>query len=580
MCIRSASYQAACISLCASLSLVIMDVFAKCRARIGAARLLLEPLSGQLRDSNSGIQRMAIVALISEKGRFVSLEQSCTLSDQLMRCNFCDSDKTLILEALRDRSSTTTGRRKQQNGMAFLSYLNAPEWASLDKKKLDKDFRGVASVFVDAMVNRMHCVNPTEPTIKFVASATLVVCEDVDVLNTIAMDAKIALKKFVRQRFDFHYKVYMKRWKSNTGVEYCADYPDDPNALGESYPELHKFIMRSLGGTLVPNQLDSLSLTLVDDSHQCRGGSKSMAIVPAQSSPMANMNMPQQFMNCLMQFMNNQGQTQPRQPRQDDLLHNLIVGGGSRKRSAAMLRFLADSNLEDDDAPPPPPAKRNQSLLDRSRTFEDPGGAHMPGEPISPKQKVEANVALEPQQDQDRQEASTPPLKVHPHTPPVVDSQVAPSSKDSGDGAKESKKANTLLDAMLQRDQERAAASAAASKMKRANDKEEKRLAAQGADVTPAKLPAKVAPGKKGGAPMKVAPTTVATPVKSGSKVNKASFSHEASRNQYLCRTGASGPGQSFAIKYGIAKSGKDYNKTNKQAHAEATAWLKTQKGE
>ena len=47
--------------------LIAMETFAKCRARIGAARMLLEPLSGELRDVNSGIQRNAIVSLFSNK---------------------------------------------------------------------------------------------------------------------------------------------------------------------------------------------------------------------------------------------------------------------------------------------------------------------------------------------------------------------------------------------------------------------------------------------------------------------------------------------------------------------------------
>ena len=75
---------------------------------------------------------------------------------------------------------------------------------------------------------------------------------------------------------------------------------------------------------------------------------------------------------------------------------------------------------------------------------------------------------------------------------------------------------------------------------------------------------------KGGGEGAVKAPTL---PVKSDAEVKKPSFSHERSRSQYLCRTGAKGPGGSFQIKYG-AKTGL----TEEAARDKAEAWLKEKK--
>lgn len=70
-----------------------------------------------------------------------------------------------------------------------------------------------------------------------------------------------------------------------------------------------------------------------------------------------------------------------------------------------------------------------------------------------------------------------------------------------------------------------------------------------------------------------------ATTEKSVKKANpgtpRPSISHEASRSQFQCRTGKSGKGQNFAIKYG---TGYDH-KTEKQGRAAAEKWLQQKKG-
>ena len=84
-----------------------MDTFAMCRARIGAARLHLAELDGPLRDTNSGIQREAILDVIA-RGLPLNPDQSLKLSEMVMGCNFTEDCKVAILGAL--RSEHKTGR--------------------------------------------------------------------------------------------------------------------------------------------------------------------------------------------------------------------------------------------------------------------------------------------------------------------------------------------------------------------------------------------------------------------------------------------------------------------------------------
>ena len=593
------------------------DTFVKCRARIGAARMLLEPLDGALRDANSGVQRIAVVDLLSNKGDAISPEQSLTLSNMTMACNFVDSDKTQILNALRDQSSTKTGRRKQQNGMAFLNYVTDVEWEAIP----GKDLRGVASLFVDVCVNRMECINPIEPMIKLVASASFVALTNESELTIISIASKNAIKKHVRTQFDLLYRNFQKYWKNMTNpAEYCMAYPEDPNALEGAYPTLHKSIMRKLGGKVTASRLDSVSLALVESTWQCRGsgviaGSNSTAMVPLEAQGCMSMQQQQQMFGCLMKFL---GGMQPRQDSQEDLLQNLVLGG-ARKRSAGLLRQLASEDGDELELQTPRKKLKPmlESLLNRTRTFDD-SSASRPllnrtgtGLLEAPETSDQASTEPETRGQASTQNNEAAAVTAHAETPSeggAQKSQAIPEAVESL-GADAKLKAENLLDAMIQRDQERAAASAATAKEKKAQErgkkKEEKakeqeqqkaekakeqetqkaakaneqkqlkaeKMAEKAAAPTPCEssqviLPQKPVKSKMG------ATDTIATPKKIAAS-KKPTFSNEHSRNQFLCRTGASGPGQSFAFKYGIdKKTGMDHKKTEAQARAEAKAWL------
>ena len=145
-------------------------------------------------------------------------------------------------------------------------------------------------------------------------------------------------------------------------------------------------------------------------------------------------------------------------------LDNLIINGDRRKRSAAMLRSLSEG---DDALPEPQPKVR--SLLNRTRTFVDEHRVVDSAEAaqlLAPMLRIPGPIA--------------PVIPETPSSSTDVAGQVVPASKVSdGDNGKVSDgdngKVESLLDAMLQRDLERAAAAAAAAKLKRQAEKKKRK---------------------------------------------------------------------------------------------------------
>ena len=559
-----------------------LDTFAWCRARIGAARLHLQPLSGALRDSSSAIQREAICDVVA-RGVPLNPDQSVTLCDMVMACNFTDACKTIILNNLHSSSSASkAGRRKQQNAMAFLSYVKGVEWGCVDAKKTAQDVRGVCNLFACILHNRMKCVNPSEPTIKLVTSASFVACLDEGALLSLPLVQKNGMKKFVRQKFDALCKKNAKN--DATMLEYCMVYPEDPDELSASYPLLHKSIMDELGDDLGKCPLNSIMLTTMESSWQCRGTAKEMqnstALVAAnQLQPNAMQQQCMAMMQMMQQCMGGggMGNGQGAQPRQssDGLLENLIVNGNRKKRSAAMLRALMEAEDDDEGAFQTPPPKQH-SLLNRARTFTDGLGLGAPaGSAAGHAALSSPEIAPVGQAPPSLGAAAIVAERVDQLNPGEV-AQASTSAED------EAKKSDDLMEAMCQRDLERAAASAAASKAKKQAAKAEKAaLAAQAKADADAKPTTEALPVKDVKTMVKPVPPATATPTKTtmiqpkSKPKTKATFSNEASRKQILCRTGLAGPGQSFAIKYGIdKKTGNAYGKTVEQAIAEAKKWV------
>jgi hypothetical protein len=112
------------------LSAAMSSFFAQLRARLGAARMMLGRVpEGPRHMAASTLQSTAVVELLSQEAcrRDLSSDERAQLGDQLVDAKFEIADEALILAAL-NTGISKPGRRKAQDGMAFLYYISGHEW--------------------------------------------------------------------------------------------------------------------------------------------------------------------------------------------------------------------------------------------------------------------------------------------------------------------------------------------------------------------------------------------------------------------------------------------------------------------
>ena len=296
-----------------------MESFSQVRARVGAARVLLEQAAqGPSRISISTLQTMALVDLLQTTSAHLSSEQKAVIGEQVVGAGFEEPDQAIILEAL-THGCLSKGRRKQQDGMAFLQYLSADEWKQMGQLKVME----VANLLINVAMCRLCIVNPSEPTKKLIASAALVLTTDNEKIDCITLEAKDAMKKWVGKRC----KALADKLTSQP-VEYCLVLPFSPADLQLSHPKLYR--RAAINGCFVPSQIDEQVLAQVDNTYQCRNtltAGRPTALVPSTMGMT-----PTDMMMMMMTHMSNMNR-----PRGDQELELQMNPGGPRKRAPAML---------------------------------------------------------------------------------------------------------------------------------------------------------------------------------------------------------------------------------------------------
>ena len=164
-----------------------MDVFARCSARVGAARLVLAKLSpdSPAHKACSSVQKDALQELLETKEcrDGLSCEQRASLQDLIMAAPYVDDDKSQCLISLAGGQSRKP-RTKQQDATHCLEYLSEKEWQLCPRLGQ----LGVVQLLFDVLVSRMQCFNPTEPTLKWVASSVIVITTPKDELALVTED--------------------------------------------------------------------------------------------------------------------------------------------------------------------------------------------------------------------------------------------------------------------------------------------------------------------------------------------------------------------------------------------------------
>ena len=513
-----------------------MDVFARCSARVGAARLVLAKLSpdSPAHKACSSVQKDALQEILETKEcrNGLSCEQRASLQDLIMAAPYVDDDKSQCLISLAGGQSRKP-RTKQQDATHCLEYLSETEWQLCPRMGP----LGVLQLLFDVLVSRMQCFNPTEPTLKWVASSVIVITTPKDELALVTEDQKKQMQNGVRKKL----KQFQKQ-NTEKPIEQCLFFPSDPHALEQKHPALFAHIKAHIGSSFTANQLCASSLLQLDQSYQCRGGGQASSKAAIEQKP------PDTMMAMMAMMSNMLFQKQRGDSHDEEGGLRLQFPSGRAKRCLLALEGSSDPG---------------ESQLRRARTLES-----LEYGDSAAKKKADDESSQPSQNSQPSQSSIAQHLQI---TAPSAELKAITDRTEPEKALSKAQPtpAASLLDALVARDAERAqvskdkaAAKKAAAKLekdaKKATAELEKENAKPGENV-PKKLEKEnVKPGenvlkkKHGqGKVQKKNPTAAKQEKLTPVKKSKPSMSHEASRTQYQVRTGLKGTGQNSSFKYG-----------------------------
>lgn len=494
--------------------------FSKVRARLGAARLVLAETPEEMsRKTHSQLQRRAVEnILLSEDGRKLEDQEKANLAAMLSKVKFAHDDEMRLLSILSTDVDTDSKRRPQQVFLAFVNYLGSDDW----EYSMEANCEAIVEKLVEILVTRFGCINPCNYTTKRIACVGMAIDKKnrtEAAMNTILKSARTAYGKVKRR--------YNKLIKTDRRLQipYVDKLPQSPSEFEKLHPELiGRF--KPPSGWVQPS-IDVERLAGLEAKIGCRNGNKEAfdrEIVPFESPEMSNnpLAMCMQLLRESFQGCRREGEV------------SLSFPQTRKKRS---LREIVNEHADD-----------SQNMR-RAKTVHEWDG-------IDDGIDDGLSAAKPPTEKSD---SSASPEK--PETSATVAAKNTLSIKDDpacSTIAIKDEKSNVgvLLDALLEREKEKAleakakkAAEAAAAKEKKAIEK---------ADAAATKAPLKAAGPPTTGSPPKAA---------SSSKKKKEGVEHEATRNHYLARTCKNG---SKKFKYG---AGYTYS-TPAKAKAEAEKWF------
>ncbi len=490
------------------------------RARIGVARLLLQPLVGQ--QSHAAASRTQAAALI-DLVRIATLPVAdrATFSELALGVAWHGVDGALVADAF--VPSVTRTRNQMQNYETLHEFFPAVEWERLLNAEVGVTEK--LSVVINRLV-LLGCRAPSEPTFKYITSMLLVLTESSESLVQVPTAAKAGMMS--------HLKAEFRRWVRlcEAPVEHITQLPGTPALLAQGHQALFQAAFPT-GMVAVPCRVDIRVVYSVALSFRCRGGREALA----PSAPVASLQGPgvgqlERFASCMIEGMNRMQLTQAK-------LMECMMGGGACGSVRPQLREPAALSVAS--------SPRPHALMDRSPSFgaglSDSPGASSVGSPVAiaatPIQIVAAArteaVSAAPAQAV----AATPIQAVE--TVAATDTQGAATQTKDSTGKPSSSAAVsgvcTLLDLLVDREKKPSVAKRPAAASKTIGAKKRKREK-ETAEAPPC--------GKR--------PSLVS----------------EQSRSQFMCRTGLGGPGSSVRFAYGGGASFP----TKAAAKSAANAWL------
>lgn len=509
------------------------------RARIGAARLLLETVAGKAaHEAASRTQCIALLEVIKRSS--LSVGELVELSELALEVAWVGDDSKHVAEALVPSSKAV--RSDMQDYQHLHEFFLQSEWDAMLDASATFDSR--LEVIVSRAV-KLGCHCPSEFTLKHMTSLLLVLCAPADRLPFLTAAQKGDMKR--------HLKAAVKKWVRRAGrpAEHVDVLPATMAALRAKHPSVveHAYFAGELPIACV---VDIKLVYSLNASYRCRDGppSASSAMVPMmQLSGQVQQQGFGQLELVAMMMMDNMARLQVSHGK----LHACLSGnGGSSLASLAQHPGSSIAGI---------PSSLQQSVATTAAVFGHP---HIAA-PVLHRTPARL-LALSDATSRVENGAQHVRIEEVAIDDAALDGEEAADS-ELEQAAKEAKGSDgaiggtaRLLELLDDRDAD-----------KRAISKEKGKSTPKAKGKLPATGKGGAAtPKSKGGAatPKRKAKTPPKVEAKNG---KRPFYTIERSRNQVLCRTGKGGPKSTSKFSYGPTHA---ECKTEATAVSLAKKWL------
>ena len=488
------------------------------RARIGAARLLLETIADKAaHEAASQTQRIALIEVIKRSS--LTVGELAELSELALGVAWAGDDSRHVAAALVPSSKGM--RRNMQDYQNLHEFFVQSEWDAIMHASATLASR-LEVILSRAM--KLGCRCPSEHTLQHMTSLLLVLCEPADRLSFLTAAQKSDMMAHVRADF--------KRWarRADKPVEHLEKLPATMKTLRELFPSMveHAYLP---GEAPVACVIDIKLVHSLSASYRCRGGN-----LPAPSAMVPTLQLggqgQQQGFGQLERFAMMMMDNMTRLQASHYQLHSCLQGsGGSSLASLAQRSGFMNGNL---------PNALQQSAAATAAVLGQPQVA-APVFPCTMPLLAPTTALL----------AVTPRPDPCPRVEEVVGEDAALDGEELEQLAKEvhvSEDAIASTSRLLELIDDRDAEKRAMGKAK-AKGKSKGKTAAKGS-VGKLMLPSAATGKGKGKLTAKNKGKDKAA--HHSDKVGKRpGYTVERSRNQVLCRTGLGGPNSTLKFAYG-----------------------------
>mgnify|MGYP001498873034 CR=1 FL=1 len=234
------------------------------RARIGAARLLLQSLDGDNLLQASRTQRDALLETVQRNP--LSPEEQASCSELAMSVHWHEIDRAAIAQAFIPASKAK--RCKMQNFETLHEYLTELEMSHLMSNAVSMTAKE------DIILGRaltLGCRCPSEGSLKYFTSLILVVSESKEKLLVLSPQQKVDQKTHVKALFKQRMRGLDKP------PVYLTELPVSPLQLRSDHPEFFEAVYKD---DCKPSKcnIDLKQAHMVSNSFKCRGNPSSASL--------------------------------------------------------------------------------------------------------------------------------------------------------------------------------------------------------------------------------------------------------------------------------------------------------------